>query len=340
VRALRVVLAAVVAAIGAGGASPAQAQGPAENLLAGKKPSSNQGVLNPGRLTDGTAAREGSFWDTDLTARFPVGSFVIYDLGSEQSVAAAWLQGDNNDVYEVALSSDGASFNSVWQAGPQGEAGLRVRETAALSGKGRYLRISATGGDGSYSLSEIQVFSAPPAVFQRPEAEAQGKPMGQSVRDTVLVFGVALMALVVLGYRGMPRWWLGLLLAATAVAGLSMLYALRNAWPVGEREVSLVRGVLAALAAVAVAREAVAIARFPASGRIVLAVLGFCGVASFAAFYNLVQPQFTDAARRSPTFVHYYDLRQYYTTVKYFRELGYGGMFAADVAAYIEDTPA
>ena len=211
--------------------------------------------MNAQRLTDGTAAKEGAFWDTELTTRFPSpGSFVVYDLGSEQPIAAAWLQGDNNDVYELALSSDGEHFETLWRAGPQSGAGLRGRETSELKGKGRYLRVSASGGDGAYSLSELQVFASPPQVFPRPVAEAEGKPLGQSVRDTTLVFGLALIALALLSHVGMPRWLLGALLAGVVVSGLSMLNALMGAWPIGDREVSLVRGIVATVAAVAVAR--------------------------------------------------------------------------------------
>jgi hypothetical protein len=333
-------LAAVAAALVLGAAVSARAQGPKSNLLLGKKPARSKGVPNAGRLTDGTAARDGSFWDTDLTARFTTpDAFVVYDLGSEQHVGAAWLQGDNNDIYELDVSADGEHFTPAWRAGPQPGAGLRARQSDQLDANGRYLRISASGGDGSYSLSEVQVFGQTPDVFPPPLAEAEGLPLGQTVRDTTLVFGLALMALVLLSYRGMPRWWLGVLLAAVGVAGLSLWKALASDWPTGTREVSLVRGVLAAVAAVAVAREALGAGHYPVQRRITGAVLGFCGLGAFAAFYNLCQPQFTDAGRHTSTFVHYYDLRQYYTTAKYFRELGYGGMFAADVAAYIEDTP-
>ena len=158
--------AALVAAMALGAASSATGQPAAGNLLQGMKPSRSEGVMNAQRLTDGTAAKEGAFWDTELTSRFPSpGAFVVYDLGSVQPIAAAWLQGDNNDVYELSLSTDGEHFESLWQAGPQLGAGLRSRETTGLQGKGRYLRISASGGDGSYSLSELQVFATPPQVF-------------------------------------------------------------------------------------------------------------------------------------------------------------------------------
>ncbi len=56
------------------------------------------------------------------------------------------------------------------------------------------------------------------------------------------------------------------------------------------------------------------------------------------AFYNLGQPQFYDVGARQPTFAHYLDLRQYYTSAKYFRELGYEGTYEADLLAYTADT--
>ena len=87
-----VFLAAVAAAMMIGAATPARAQGPKSNLLQGKRPSRSEGVLNTERLTDGTAASEGSFWDTDLTSRFTApDAFLVYDLGSEQHLGAVWL---------------------------------------------------------------------------------------------------------------------------------------------------------------------------------------------------------------------------------------------------------
>src|SRR6185295_16183029 len=70
----------------------------------------------------------------------------------------------------------------------------------------------------------------------------------------------------------------------------------------------------------------------------VLSVLGICGVGGVLAFYNLGQPQFYDAKLRTWTPVHHLDLRQYYATAKYFKEIGYFRLYDADVAAYTEDT--
>ena len=66
-------------------------------------------------------------------------------------------------------------------------------------------------------------------------------------------------------------------------------------------------------------------------------VLGLCAGLSFLSFYNLGQPQFWDARRRQTTFAHYLDLRQYYPTAKYFKEIGYRDIYVADMAAYREE---
>jgi hypothetical protein len=68
-------------------------------------------------------------------------------------------------------------------------------------------------------------------------------------------------------------------------------------------------------------------------------MLGITGVLGVVCFYNLAQPQFYSRGHDEWTFSHYLDLRQYYTTAKYFRELGYRGIYEADVATYLEDHP-
>jgi hypothetical protein len=349
-------------AIGCGAGTSAPVAGPHANLLAGRSPLRSEGVVAPARLTDGRAAHDGDFWKTEITTVFESSAaYVVYDLGSRQRIAAAWLQGDNNDTYELAISDEGQTFASAWRAGPQPGSGLHERHNAELDASGRYVRISATGGDGAFALSEVQVFSDPhalgiPLTEKRGAAVQQqvgglavlppgvtvvsSTPLDQQVRDRVLIFGLALMVLMLLGFRGMPLAW-ALVLAVPALAsGILLASTLRDAWPLGMREVSLVRGTLAAIAAVVVLRETFgAGGRFPASRRLALGLLGFCAVGSLLAFYNLGQPQFYDAKSGRNTFVHYLDLRQYYATAKYFREIGYTGMYDADVAALIDDHP-
>ena len=103
-------------------ARPAQA---AEgNLLAGKAAHGRSGVAHADRLTDDRAAPEGDFWKTSVTASFrDADAFLIYDLGKVTPIAAAWLQGDNNDRYRIEVWPTAASTRrcgtpSRWPAAP------------------------------------------------------------------------------------------------------------------------------------------------------------------------------------------------------------------------------
>jgi hypothetical protein len=115
--------------------------------------------------------------------------------------------------------------------------------------------------------------------------------------------------------------------------------AVIRAWPVDDRQVSLVRSAMAAIAAAAIAREVFSPARIKAQRWAVFSCLGIAGAVAVLAFYNLGRPQFWDHRAQAPTPVHLLDLRQYYGTAKYFDELGYRDMYLADVAAYVEVTP-
>ena len=81
---------------------------PAESLLAGKLPARADGVANPALLTDGRQASEGATGTPPAAAILQVDrAFVDYDLGKSVPIDAAYLQGDNNDDYVVAVSEDG-----------------------------------------------------------------------------------------------------------------------------------------------------------------------------------------------------------------------------------------
>jgi hypothetical protein len=95
-------------------------------------------------------------------------SHVTYDLGATRRVTAVDLQGDNNDDYIVELSEDGATFTTLWVGDPTSGAGMRRRGTRGLQGSGRYVRVRAQGGDGFYSLGEVQVFCETPSAWPPP----------------------------------------------------------------------------------------------------------------------------------------------------------------------------
>jgi hypothetical protein len=332
-------LSAGLAVVLASGAALAQG-----NLLAGKSPLRENGVRRSEVLTDGRAGREGDFWRTGATAHFESqDAFVVYDLGAPSPLAAGWLQGDNNDVYLVEVSSDLATWQVAWQAGPESEPGLRARQSARLAapgGNARYVRIRAREGDGAFSLSEVQLFAQVPPTFPPAVERVKSASSEQHARDAMLLFALALVLLVGLSYRGARAAWLVILGLVTAAAALYCLLAFRDALPVDTRTVGLARAMVGLVAGVAVLRECFSPIRFPAHRGIVLGTLGLTGVVGFLAFYNLAQPQFHDHRRGKDTFVHYLDLRQYDQTAKYFEEIGYRDIYVADMAAYREEKDA
>jgi hypothetical protein len=321
-------------------AGEARAQASTGNLLEGKSPYRTNVRVRVDALTDGKKGREGDGWKSKATAQFADSrAFVVYDLGSEKDIRAAWLQGDNNDAYEVSLSSDGESFKSLWVGGPQRNGGLRTRFATNLSGRGRYVRLAPQSGDGFFGVTELQVFTTPPATFPPTVPEVRTGALDLHVRNSTTLLGLALMAPLFLLHRRSKLGWVVGALALGLIGVVQFADAFWNGLPVEPREVALIRGVLGAIAAMVVAREVFAPKRFPVRREVVVGTLALTGVLGVLAFYNMGQPQFYSRAKSEWTFAHYLDHRQYYTTAKYFRELGYRGIYEADVATYLEDFP-
>lgn len=315
--------------------------GPASSsLIAGRSPSASVGVNHVASLTDGMAALPGDDWETDLAVPFDVqDASVTYDLGAVVPVRAIWFQGDHNDDYRFMISDDGAVFEQLWEA-PRVEApGMRDRSTSRLKASGRFLRVEPLRGDERYALTELAVFEEVPAVFPPEPPRRRGVPLEVAVRTKVLMFAAAALLCLALAYRGAAWWWLLACIALPLGTGIDAVAAVLRAWPVEQRQVSMVRAAMAAIAAFAVMREVFGPQRFPPLRAVVSTLLGVAGVVAVLAFYNLGRPQFWDNEQREPTPIHLLDLRQYYGTVKYFDEIGYRGLYAADVAAYLEDTP-
>jgi len=341
-RALAIVLAVAAIAVSLAPSCGGQPTGMvSENLLAGRMPMRSEGVQRVERLTDNRAAPSGDTWNTGASAVFvSTRSMVHYDLGQPTAIGAIWLQGDNNDTYVVSVSDDDRTYRPVWRAGPTGDAGMRARMVDDLHEEGRYVRVTVEGGDGSYALSEIQIFAARPEVFPPPLVVERVRPPLENVRTNLLLFGVAL-GVALYASRDKTKWWWTLMAAAPAVAaGVRLTSAMVEAWPVGARELSLLRGMVAVVGALAVVREVWAPARFMANRFVVVSVLGICAALSLASFWNLGRPQFPNHKGGSDrVFVHTADMRVYYPVAKYWKELHYDGLYMASVAAYVDDVP-
>ena len=132
-----------------------------------------------------------------------------------------------------------------------------------------------------------------------------------------------------------------MLLGGGAVALVAVGFAIDAisiGWPLVNREVAFVRAAAAgiALGGGAPDRRAACGAGRRTAGSSPSA-LAVAAVMAFAAFYNLGRPQFWNHAENRPEFVHTNDLRVYQPFAKYFKELGYDGVYLASVLAYAED---
>ena len=313
---------------------------PAPSLLEAAKVISSSGVPHADRLTDRVVAADGDYWRTSVTAAFrdPNGS-VVWDLGKEVEIRSGYLQGDNNDVHTLTISSDNKTFGPLWTAPVADGPGMRDRSSHSLNAKGRYVRIQARGGDRSYALSEVRLSSDPTADLGSQLTTKKGMPVEEQLQDRIVWFGIAAALCVLFAKRGQRPWLTAALVALPVVVGAWCFSATWELWPIGQREISLMRATAAAIAGAAVLREALASRRRAADTRVVRGALTVSAVLAVLTFVNLLNPQFWDHKYDHKSVVHNFDMRVYYPVAKYFRELHFDGLYKASVAAYVDDVP-
>lgn len=224
--------------------------GPENGLLRGQSPSSARGASHTDRLTDGIAADPGDGPLTDLTTVLaPAGAFVTYDLGAVVPVRCALVEADGDDRYTLSLSADGARWEPLWTAGPADEPGMQLRKARDLTGRGRYLRLEAGGGDGRYAVAELAVFEACPARFPPGLALQKGKPLVESVR--LKIWALAGLAVAyALAYRRRAPDFVKLLIVAPLGVGLALGVDLAELWPPPTAVALQLAGAMAVIAAV------------------------------------------------------------------------------------------
>jgi hypothetical protein len=313
-------------------------RGSGANLLEGTKPIRSKGVHNAGRLTDGEISQDGDFWNTQMTARVEHTGFVEYDLGEPMPVSNLLIQADNDDRYLVSGSMDGEIYGSLWEAAPVHARGLQQRTADQLGATARYLRIAPAGGDRNYSISEIQAYAERPAQWPPKLVARRGIDVAIDLRSAIVRWGFVCMALLVVLRRGASRW-LELSALVPLVLGVALAVDIAEVWPLGERELSLLRAVVAAIAGGALLLEAYAPARWAPDRRVVTGTLSVLAVIAVGCYFHLGHLQFHDQAKERQTLVHPWDMRVYFPVAKYFRELKYDGLYLASVAAYLDDVP-
>jgi len=292
----------------------------------------------PSALAHQFRIRLGSAWKSNRTATFANrSSFVEYDLGEEKQVDAVALLADNNDSYSVLGSSDGKAFEPIWVAPPVRESGLRWRHQANLKKATRYLRVQPGRGDAALSLGEIAVYSKAPSQLPPRLQSVSASDVQLEFRSALVVAAVLISVSAFAMTQGASLIW-NLAFVLLALLGLGRVsFAFFEAFPLGKLEVSLVRGVIATVAAGVVLRGAFAPKQFPPVRWFHVSVLSLLALLSVGAFYNMGHPQFFDAKKGEASVVHNYDMRVYFPVAKYFDELKYDGLYVASVASYAED---
>lgn len=138
---------------------------PTGNLLAKTTPKTN-GVTRAPLIVNEAMPKEGDSWNTSATAILGgAKASVTWDLGSLTRIGALLVQGDNNDTYQVSISSDGKEWSPLWTVPQAPNPGMRTRLNQGLNAEARFLRIHSPKGDNAYSLGEVQAFCETPSVW-------------------------------------------------------------------------------------------------------------------------------------------------------------------------------
>ena len=334
---LAIVVLSLLSCVSSPGPDGASAQ--AGNLLASAQISDSSGVSRPARVTDGVVARDGDEWRTNVTTLLQgTGAFIEYDLGKTTPIRALLLQGDANDSYIVTVSEDGKNFKHLWTARPVRASGMQTRHAPQVEGQGRYLRVQGRGGDGKFSMAELAAYAEQPAVWPPQFRAEHGTPLEKSVERRVQLFGLLAVLFLLLNHRKAPIW-IKALAAVPVGAGIYAGVQLSEMWPLEEGELTLLRAVIAVVAAVAVFRH-----YFPGKDaqqdtRWTNTTLALLAVLAVGCFYHFGMPQFRDEAKGRQTLVHPWDMRVYFPVVKYFDELHFDGLYLASLAAYLDNNP-
>jgi hypothetical protein len=204
--------------------------GPEAGLLRGKLPVASSGVTHLRRLTDGIAAQPGDPPRTDLTSQLTRGNaFATWDLGADTPVRCVLIDADGDDAYTLSLSKDGKDFLVLYRAAPDEDRGQQLRAGRDLNVSGRYLLLSAAGGDGLWSVSEVSAWRDCPTSWP-PLAMQKGTLDDEAVRLKLWAF--ALLAVAFVGIYGKRRPdWVKLLGVAPAGVGIALAIQVAELWP-------------------------------------------------------------------------------------------------------------
>jgi hypothetical protein len=156
------------------------------------------GAPNAALLADGVASVDGDVWDNPRAAVLAKGGVIEWELVQIEPVRNMRIQADNNDRYIVSGSTDGVNWFVMWVANPVDLPGVQTRTAPELPPVPvRFIRLTADGGDGMYSITELELYDSPGSLrgsqLTRVEPAPPPPPPPAPPFDTgfVVVFGVA-----------------------------------------------------------------------------------------------------------------------------------------------------
>lgn len=302
----------------------------ADNVLSNRPPTAG----GTSQLSDGVVPMDGAGWLDAAAMRLPAGAEVLFDLGEEKTVDGAALQADNNDQYVIDLSIDQVTWTTWWVAPPVDNPGLQSRHASLPPMRARFVRFTARGGDNNYSVSELELFSGSTS-----DSNILRSPwVPRHPADVAWVWVVVVLAvLLFVTSTHTPTRVVQVLVALCAVWVASTIDNTLISGEADAGRINFLRGVVGFIAALAVLRELVFRQSRPARPTVVLGVLGFTAVMGIVCFLNGLRPQFFDAGKGRPTWLHHYDMRTYQPIARFFPELRFDGVYAASTLSVAEE---
>lgn len=126
----------------------------------------------PSTLTDGVFRPAGTQWQNGTVWWTGTATMLQVDLDGAVELSGAIVQADNNDTYRMWYRNIATgTYSELWTIAAVAGAGMRTRPDPTdnteihlfpASVVTDAIRIAAIGGDGAYSLSEVQVWGVVP----------------------------------------------------------------------------------------------------------------------------------------------------------------------------------
>jgi peptidoglycan/LPS O-acetylase OafA/YrhL len=107
---------------------------------------------------------------------------------------------------------------------------LQPRVTRELRGSGRYLRVSASGGDGLFAVAELAVAALCPPRWPPVLGLPRGTPIAEAVQTKAWTFAILAVAFI-LAYRRRAPDFVKLLVVLPAGFAIALVVQLVQIWP-------------------------------------------------------------------------------------------------------------